>query len=58
MLQVVPQYLAVRELPILLVGLVISNQKLGPDLQPSTREIVHGGTFMATKKKAKKKKKH
>jgi len=30
---------------------------MGP-VRNLTREIVHGGTFMATKKKAKKKKKH
>jgi hypothetical protein len=35
---------------------VLSNA--GPESNTPAREIVHGGTFMATKKKAKKKKKH
>jgi hypothetical protein len=57
-LLILPQYLVLRELPILRVGLVISSWKTGPLFNLSPREIVPGGTSMATKKKAKKKKKH
>jgi hypothetical protein len=46
----------VREPPILFVGLGASKSRA--PFATFAREIVHGGTFMATKKKAKKKKKH
>jgi hypothetical protein len=47
----VPQYLVLRTLPVLQVGWLFAIGS--PKLQG---KIVHGGTFMATKKKAKKKK--
>jgi hypothetical protein len=48
---IVPQYLVLRTLPVPQVGwlFAIGSRKL-------QGKIVHGGTFMATKKKAKKKK--
>jgi hypothetical protein len=36
----------------------VGPRNTGPTFTTFAREIVHGGTFMATKKKAKKKKKH
>jgi hypothetical protein len=52
----VPQYLGLEDHSLLDVGLVLQAQGLKP--APLQGKIVHGGTFMATKKKAKKKKKH
>ena len=49
-----PQYLVLR---MLLVLRIEWRLHLGPVVgQPLQGKIVHGGTFMATKKKAKKKK--
>jgi hypothetical protein len=48
---ILPQYLVLRTLPVLQVGWLFAIGS--PKLQG---KIVHGGTFMATKKKAKKKK--
>jgi hypothetical protein len=46
-----PQYLVLRTLPVLEVG-----WQFAFGSPKSQGKIVHGGTFMATKKKAKKKK--
>jgi hypothetical protein len=51
---IVPQYLVLRTLPVPRVGLRLA---IGSRSQkPLQGKIVHGGSFMATKKKAKKKK--
>jgi hypothetical protein len=51
---ILPQYLVVRALLVLQVEWRLHP---GPVVgQPLQGKIVHGGTFMATKKKAKKKK--
>ena len=52
---ILPQYLVLRTLPVLEVGLRL---RLGSVIceNPLQGKIVHGGSFMATKKKAKKKK--
>jgi hypothetical protein len=51
---ILPQYLVLRTLPIPQVGWRFA---MGPLVEkPLQGKIVHGGTFMATKKKAKKKK--
>jgi hypothetical protein len=50
----VPQYLVLRTLLVLQIGGVLHS---GPVVvNPLQGKIAHGGTFMATKKKAKKKK--
>jgi hypothetical protein len=51
---ILPQYLALVDHSLLQVGLVFQIQ--GPKSVTLAGKIVHGGTFMATKKKAKKKK--
>jgi hypothetical protein len=51
---ILPQYLGLEDHSLLQVGLVFQIQ--GPSQSPLQGKIVHGGTFMATKKKAKKKK--
>jgi hypothetical protein len=49
-----PQYLVLRKLPVQQLGGTLHS---GPEVgKPLQGKIVHGGTFMATKKKAKKKK--
>jgi len=53
---ILTQYLGLEDHFLPQVGLVFRVQ--GPNSTPLQGETVHGGTFMATKKKAKKKKKH
>jgi hypothetical protein len=51
---ILPQYLVLRTLPVQGIGGVLHS---GPVVEkPLQGKIVHGGSFMATKKKAKKKK--
>jgi hypothetical protein len=51
-----PQYLVLRTLLVLQVGWRLAIEAVVN--RPLQGKIVHGGSFMATKKKAKKKKKH
>jgi hypothetical protein len=51
---IVPQYLGLEGPAVLSVGLVF--QATGPAVQISQGKTFNGGSFMATKKKAKKKK--